>query len=69
MDDDDALLIASTGIVLALTLGKKKRKKRCAWIRTWLARRDEKGVYNNLIQEMRLEDSESFRPYLRMNNF
>ena len=67
MDDDDALLIASTGIVLALTLGKKKCKKRCTWIRTWLARRDEKGVYNNLIQEMRLEDNESFHRYLRMN--
>ena len=67
MDDNDALLIASIGMVLAFALGKKKRKKRSRWIRTWLARRDERGVYNNLIQEMRLEDRESFRRYLRMN--
>ena len=64
---EDAILIASTGMVLALALRKRKRKERSVWVRNWLARREEKGVYNNLIQEMRLEDSESFRRYLRMN--
>ena len=64
---EDAILIASTGMVLALALRKRKRKERSVWVRNWLARREEKRVYNNLIQEMRLEDSESFRRYLRMN--
>ena len=67
MDDYQAIVLASTGIVLELTLMKKKQKRRFAWVRTWLARREEKGVYNNLMQEMRLEDAESFRRFLRMN--
>ena len=68
MDSESALVLAATGIVLALAVKKgRKRRKRRIWVKTWLSRRDEKGVYNNLLQEMRLEDSESYRRYLRMN--
>ena len=57
---DDAILIASTGMVFDLAIKKRKRKETSVWLRNCLARREEKGVYNNLIQEMRLEDNESF---------
>ena len=66
MDEENALLIASVGIVLSVAV-RRKRKPRSHWVRSWLARRNQKGVYNNLITEMRLEDVESFRQYLRMN--
>ena len=36
------------------------------WIRSWLARRDDLGAYNRLLQEMRVEDAQQFRLFLRM---
>ena len=37
------------------------------WVKPWLKRRDEKGAYNNILREIRLDDAESYRRYLRMN--
>ena len=37
------------------------------WVKPWLKRRDEKGAYNNILSEIRLDDAESYRRYLRMN--
>ena len=45
----------------------KTEGKRNIWTNAWLRRRDEKGAYNNIIAELRLEDKEHFRYYLRMN--
>ena len=39
---------------------KKKEKKRITWIRDIFKERNQKGTYNNLIQEMRLRDNEMF---------
>ena len=36
-------------------------------MKKWLAARDDKDAYNNIIQELRLDDVESYRRYLRMN--
>ena len=68
MDSESALVLAGTDIIVALAVKKgRKRRKRSIQVKTWLSRRDEKGVYNNLLEEMRLEDSESYHCYLRMN--
>ena len=65
MDTESALVLAATGIIVALAVKKgRKRRKRSIWVKTWLSRRDEKGVYNNL-----LEDSESYRRYLCQKNW
>ena len=32
-----------------------------------MAERDRKGAYNNIIQELRVDDNENYRRYLRMN--
>ena len=37
------------------------------WIRSWLAERENRGVYNNLLQELKCTDDENYRKYLRMN--
>ena len=42
-------------------------KKRTQWVKSWLAERDRKGAYNNIIQELRVDDNENYRRYLRMN--
>ena len=44
-----------------------KRRRRTIWVKPWLANRDAKSAYNNILQELRLQDQEEFRKYLRMN--
>ena len=36
------------------------------WIRSWLACRDKLGAYHTLLQEMRVEDPQQFRLFLRI---
>ena len=36
-------------------------------MKDWLCERDAKGAYGDILQELRLNDHEKFRKYLRMN--
>jgi hypothetical protein len=59
-------LLSATSIVL---LGKreKNKKKRKLWAEKWLCRRNEGlGVLNMLENELRVEDPESYRTFIRM---
>ena len=38
---------------------KKKRRKRKRWVRELFRKREEKGLFNNLIPKMKLADMES----------
>ena len=68
MDEDDYVVAACSAVIIGL-LAKEKRRRRNKkiWVKKWLAARDDKGAYNNIIQELRLDDVESYRRYLRMN--
>ncbi|CAL1274040.1 unnamed protein product, partial [Larinioides sclopetarius] len=46
---------------------KREKKKRKVWTRKWLLRRKALGCYENLMRELALEDSESYRRWLRMD--
>ena len=46
---------------------KKKRKVKEVWEREWLRRRTERGVFRQLLEELRLEDECNYRRYLRMD--
>ena len=46
---------------------KREEKKRSAWVKPWLLKRDQLGFYDNLLQEFRLEDAELYKNYLRMS--
>ena len=48
-------------------LEESSTRNRTVWVRNWLAERREKGEYDLLLNQLRLEDVESFRRYLRMN--
>ena len=50
--------IAVLIISLMLLFKKNKGKKRSIWVKPWLTRRDNRGIYNNLVKELRLEDGE-----------
>ena len=69
MDVDAVIRLASTLIItVLLTKGRvKSRRKRKLWVRKWIARRESRGAYNAIMQELRLEDAEGYRRYLRMN--
>ena len=46
----------------------KIKRKRRVWTKPWLKNRDQqKCIYSNIFQELRLRDQEEFRKYLRMN--
>ena len=40
--------------------GKKKKKKHRFWIREIYKKREEQGVFSNLLRELRLDDREYF---------
>ena len=50
-----------------MELDTKKKSRRKIWTRKWLLKRNERGAYNGILNELRLTDKEDFRKYLRMN--
>ena len=66
MDDTDEKIMTFVTSLMAVCVTKQRGKENI-WTNAWLRRRDEKGTYNNIIAELRLEDKEHFRYYLRMN--
>ena len=61
-----ATLIISCSAELLLQ-NSKKRRVRKIWVKNWLKMKNEKGAYNNILNELKLTDSENFRKYLRKN--
>ena len=37
------------------------------WQKKWLAERNSRSVYHDILQELRVQDAENYRKYLRMN--
>ena len=64
-------MLCYLGLIIANVLreknGKRKRAKRTEWVKLWLSNRSQKGAYNNILAELRLQDAENYRRYLRMN--
>ena len=47
---------------------RKQKRKRKMWVRDIFKKRQEKGEFHTLLQEMRLNDTQSHFRYLRMSN-
>ena len=45
---------------------KGRNRERIIWTRSWIRRREERGVYHQLIRELALEDEPAFARYFRM---
>ena len=45
----------------------RNRKKRSRWVDNWLLSREESGAYHQLMNELKLSDSDAYRKYIRMN--
>lgn len=71
MDPDVADAVLSVCGILAnelkqqILLSKKKRK---CWVRQWVSKRNKFGASNMLLQELRTEDQNSFKNFLRMDD-
>ena len=39
----------------------KEKRKRRQWVRPWIRKRDSKGAYCSIINDLRLTDKENFR--------
>ncbi|MCP3680334.1 MAG: transposase family protein [Gammaproteobacteria bacterium] len=45
---------------------RRRRRPRLVWVRDWIGRRDELGIYHTLLVELRNEDPKSFHNFMRM---
>ena len=70
--EDEEILLCTVAIcagMMHLNENRRvKRRKRQVWVKEWLRQREERGAYNMIMQELKLQDAESFRKYLRMNS-
>ena len=46
-------------LVVLFKMKKKKKKKKKKWVRELFRKQEEKGIFNNLIQEIKLSNRES----------
>ena len=46
----------------------KKKRNRINWMRSWIARREERGAFHQLVKELVVEDSVGFRDFFRLNS-
>ena len=60
MDSLEEEELALLGFPLIMDDDGKKKKKRKFWVREIYKKREEQGVFSNLLRELRLDDREYF---------
>ena len=68
MSDSEEEDILFLQLAVLFKMKKKEERKRKKWVRELFRKQEEKGAFNNLIQEMKLADRESPCP-LGLNYF
>ncbi|XP_057302741.1 uncharacterized protein LOC130636907 [Hydractinia symbiolongicarpus] len=68
-EQEDVILILTLSLAVKVKTSqcKKKKQRKRFWVRPWLLDRQTKGACNSILSELRLQDTEHFRYYLRMN--
>ena len=62
------VVVASMALLLADEEEEKiKSKPRTMWIRPWMQRRRTDGAFNTIFKELKEEDADGFKGYIRMN--
>ena len=69
MDSDEE--VAAAAMIIAICVEndvrkKKTRKRRKVWVKPWFQKRKSHGFYSQLLNELRVEDFEMYKNYLRM---
>ena len=61
------LAAAAAAIIIAtISKRKKRRKPRTTWVKPWLQKRSQLGMYDTLLREFREEDIDEYQKFLRM---
>ena len=62
-------VIAACGNVLAIIIARRRRRRRnrSVWVREWIKNRPQLGAYDQLVQELKVSDTQGFRNFLRMD--
>ena len=58
---------ALLGEIILERLEEKETKNKRGKKRQWIQRREEKGFYTNIVEELRVEDTKTYEEMLRMN--
>ena len=58
---------AAACLLLAMMLDDDEKNTRGP-TRKWVKRREEEGMYANLVQELLIEDTKTYREMMRMNH-
>ena len=64
MESDEETLAAIVALLLVKT--NKKKRKRSVWVKPWLGRRINLGLYETLVQELRFKDESEHKRLLCM---
>lgn len=46
---------------------RKSNKRRSVWVKEWISKRGNFGVYSQLLRELKSEDSQYYKNFLRMD--
>ncbi|XP_046145446.1 protein ANTAGONIST OF LIKE HETEROCHROMATIN PROTEIN 1-like [Osmia bicornis bicornis] len=63
----DQVKVAAASVVYLLSKKRKKQKRKC-WVRDWIQRRGELGCYQQLMNELKNEDQNTYKNFLRMSH-
>ena len=63
----EAVSRALLGVIILESLEEKETKNKRGKTRQWIQRREEKGFYTNIVEELRVEDTKTYEEMLRMN--
>lgn len=58
---------AAALLVLCNNSNENKKRNRTCWVRKWILRRENYGAYNNLLKELKIEDAQHFKNFIRMS--
>ena len=61
-----AAVLVISSVIKKKKILRKKTKQRTARVKPWLNRRNELGVYNTLLRELRMEDESEYKKFPRM---
>ena len=62
------LSVAYASLVAIILLRKRRRRRnRRVWTREWILNRERQGAFHQLMKEMRMCDTSSYRNFVRMN--
>lgn len=59
---------AAAIVAICVSIKMRRRKKRSVWVKDWIKRRAQLGAYNQLLSELKNEDPECYKNFLRMKH-